>query len=46
MTCMPNIQQTSSTRYELDASDFHPDRNLNLVILQPHQNQSSQPSAK
>ena len=46
MTCMPNMQQTSPTRYELDASDFHPDRNLNLVILQPHQNQSSQPSAQ
>lgn len=46
MTCTPNIQQTSPTRYELDASDFHPDRNLNLVILQPHQNQSVQSSAQ
>jgi len=46
MTCMPNIQQTSPTRYELDALDFHPDRNLNLVILQPHQNQSPQIGAQ
>jgi hypothetical protein len=46
MTCMPNIQQTSPTRYEIDASDFHPDRNLNLVILQPHQNQSGQSGAQ
>lgn len=46
MTCMTDIQQTSPTRYELDASDFHPDRNLNLVILQPHKNQSPQLTAQ
>jgi hypothetical protein len=39
MTCMPNIQRKSPTRYEFDAPDFRPDRNLNLVILQPRQNQ-------
>jgi len=42
MTCMPNLQPTSPTRYELDIPDFHPDSNLNLVILQPRQNQTPQ----
>jgi Domain of unknown function (DUF4424) len=36
LTCMPSIKPTSPTHYELDADDFHPDRNLSLVILQPH----------
>jgi hypothetical protein len=35
LTCMPSIKQTSPTRYEFDASDFHPERNLDLAILQP-----------
>jgi len=39
LTCMPSIRQTSPTRYELDASDFHPDRNLAIVILQPNKTQ-------
>jgi hypothetical protein len=39
LTCMPLIKQTSPTRYEFDAADFHPDRNLDLVILQPHKGQ-------
>ena len=39
LTCVPSIQQTSPTRYEFDASDFQPDRNLNIVILQPNKSQ-------
>jgi hypothetical protein len=39
LTCMPSIKQTSPTRYEFDAEDFRPDRNLDLVILQPHKGQ-------
>lgn len=36
LTCMPCLKQTSPTRYEFDGLDFRPDRNLDLVILQPH----------
>ena len=39
LSCMPSIKQTSSTRYEFDASDFHPERNLDLAILQPRKSQ-------
>lgn len=39
LTCMPSIKQTSPTRYELDASDFRPDRNLAIVILLPNKAQ-------
>jgi hypothetical protein len=39
LTCMPSVQRTSPTRYEFDASDFHPDRNLDIAILQPHKGQ-------
>ena len=39
LTCMPSIKQTSPTRYELDVSDFRPDRNLAIVILQPNKTQ-------
>ena len=39
LTCMPSIKQISPTRYELDASDFRPDRNLAIVILQPNKTQ-------
>lgn len=39
LTCMPSIKQTSPTRYELEASDFRPDRNLAIVILQPNKTQ-------
>lgn len=35
LTCMPAVKQTSRTQYELDASDFRPERNLDLVIIQP-----------
>jgi hypothetical protein len=34
MTCMPDLKKVSSTRYELDHSDFHPDRELELFIFQ------------
>ncbi|HXJ89420.1 MAG TPA: DUF4424 family protein [Candidatus Binatia bacterium] len=46
LTCMPSIRQTAPAHYELDASDFHPDRNLAIVILQPHQNQSASPATQ
>ncbi len=39
LTCMPGMQQTSPTHYEFDASDFHPDRNLDIAILQPRKSQ-------
>lgn len=39
LTCVPSIKQSSPTRYELDASDFRPDRNLAIVILQPNKTQ-------
>lgn len=35
LTCTPSVKQTSGTRYELDATDFRPDRNLDIVIIQP-----------
>lgn len=46
LTCMPAIKQTSRTHYELDALDFHPDRNLDVVILQAHKGQPAWPSAQ
>jgi hypothetical protein len=33
-TCMPGLRRTASTRYELTLSNFHPDRELDLLILQ------------
>jgi len=34
MTCMPSVKQVSPTRYVLDASNFRPDRELDVMILQ------------
>ena len=34
LTCMPGLERTSPTRYELSRTDFHPDRELDLLILQ------------
>jgi hypothetical protein len=39
LTCLPGIQRKSSTHYEFDSSDFHPDRNLDIAILQPRKSQ-------
>jgi len=35
MTCMP-LLRVSPTRYEMNASNFHPHRDLDLMILQPN----------
>lgn len=44
LTCTPSIKQTSPTRYELDASDFRPERDLAIVVLQPHKDPTASPA--
>ena len=46
LTCMPSIKQTSRTHYELDLSDFRPDRNLDLVIIQPDKSKPVPPGTQ
>ena len=33
-TCFPGVKRSSATSYELTRVDFHPDRELDLLILQ------------
>ena len=33
LTCFPGLKQTSPTRYELQRTGFHPERDLDLLIL-------------
>lgn len=35
LTCMPGLKRTGPTRYEMTRSNFHPDREFDLLILQP-----------
>ncbi len=35
VTCMPGLKRVGTTRYELVRSDFHPDRDLKVLVLQP-----------
>lgn len=37
LTCMPGVKRLSPTRYELERSNFRPDRELDLMILQRRQ---------
>jgi hypothetical protein len=37
LTCMPGLQKTSPTRFELDRTDFRPDRDMDLLILQANE---------
>jgi hypothetical protein len=46
LTCMPSIKKSSGTHYELDASDFRPGRNLDLVIIQPDKRKPVWPSTQ
>jgi hypothetical protein len=34
VTCIPGVSRTGPTRYELAQSNFHPDRELDVLILQ------------
>jgi hypothetical protein len=34
LTCLPSVKKVSPTRYELNLSNFRPDRELDLLILQ------------
>jgi hypothetical protein len=34
LTCLPDLNRVAPTRYELVKSNFHPDRELDLLILQ------------
>jgi hypothetical protein len=34
LTCMPGLKRVAPTRYELARTDFHPDQELELLILQ------------
>ena len=34
--CMPGLERISSTRYEFQQANFRPDREINLLILQPN----------
>jgi len=36
LTCMLGIRRVAPTRYELSRSDFHPEQELELLILQPN----------
>jgi hypothetical protein len=36
VTCMAGLKAVSSTNYELTRTDFRPDKELNLLILQPN----------
>jgi hypothetical protein len=36
VTCMPGLKAVSATNYELTRTDFHPDTELTLLILQPN----------
>jgi hypothetical protein len=37
LTCTPGLSRVAPTRYELSRKDFHPDRELDLLILQKNQ---------
>ena len=37
LTCMPGLKRVAPTRYELTRTDFHPDRELELLMLQDTQ---------
>lgn len=39
LTCMPGLERHSPTRYELVRSNFRPDRDLDLLILQENKQQ-------
>ena len=35
VTCMPGLKRVAPARYELARSNFRPDRELDVLILQP-----------
>ena len=35
-TCFPGVRRTSDTTYELSRTNFHPDSELSLLILEPY----------